>query len=168
MNHGNDTYSDIQDIFRRLEALETAARLPQVSTAAFGSRFAQYTSAIIELSDPGAESTTESDAVSLVVTPPQTGDIIILAGAWLQGGGTSTQTATASVEMLVGGVDQSGLHSSLPTVTEYTNPGRKLTSATRLNSLFGTEPVTLRLSYAKASGAYTAKFSYPWILAIPV
>lgn len=157
------------DLKRRVSTIERATRVPQVSgLGTQGPKFAQYQN-FFDLTNPAGEATTNGDAVRLTVAPPVTGSIVVMCGSFLQGGGSGVSDyATASVEMLHDGVPFYDIHGGAVSVSEYASTGRTLTNAARMYSPYGSDPIDLRLNFVKQPGVYTARFSDPWILVLPI
>lgn len=158
--------SEFAELKRRIRVLETAARVPTIST---DNGFKAARSVLdVTLDDPGAESWDIADS-EIEMTTTNTGMFVVFFGAemWVSAG-TGQAVATLIVRDAVTDEEIIDIH---------TGYGRVLTSSSTPVSVASggrnwvgrwNHPIKVYLRAVKTSGAYTARIRYPWVVGCPV
>lgn len=172
MNEGQDVYAELKEITRRLENLETAARVPQVSVR--GSAGLQFDvqppyDFAASLSGASAEFLAEPNLLpELFVNPTTSRNIFVLYGGEL-----STSANVGALGVTVTAPDGSDLPDEVPLAgwgfdSISTSESGWVTRGVLGFPGFTLPRIRLKMTLWKSTGSFTYGVTSAWMMAFPL
>lgn len=166
-----DIGSELTEINRRLRVLESAARVPQITTSGEAAIQGGYqdNGSAVGLNGTGAEED-NLGAPSLYVQPTPARTILLMYGGYVA---ISSGTGTAYLTIDITAPDGSDLPDDMPIMGWGFESLYTETSGWAMRTVTGWSGamlprVKLQMSYGKQAGSFHAGFSNMWMVAIPL
>lgn len=159
--------SEFAELKRRIRVLETAARVPQVTSATDGVQSAKSTTDTT-LSSSGAEASLVADT-QIVVPVSNSGFFVILLGAemWVSSG-SGTTYLMPRLWIHNTGVEIEPIGLGYPRALSSATAVGSAAVGGRVYSGYPNTAIRCVLSAEKDVGSYTARVRYPWVVGLPI